>query len=81
MSRVPNKTKAKIKSHAKWKKGVKEQAKLDKATAQIKSRGLNLNKTGDIIIAIAIVAAATLTWFFPGDDIASWGNLLRVITT
>lgn len=76
---VPSKVKKKIKEHKEYKKYKEKQEKLDKAAKQIKSKKLNLKKTADIIIAIGIVVAATATWFFPGDDVAAWGNLLRAL--
>lgn len=79
LSKVPKKTRDKIRNHETYKKGQKEQAKLDKAMGEIKDKDLDLSKAVDIIIAIGIVVAATATWFFPGDDIAAWGNFLRAI--
>lgn len=34
---------------------------------------------GDVVIAIGIVIACTATFFFQGDDIAAWINLLRAL--
>lgn len=80
LSKVPNKVKTKIKEHPEYKKYKKKQEKLNEAAKKIKAKKLNLWKTADIIIAIGIVVAATATFFFPGDDIAAWGNFLRALT-
>lgn len=76
---VPKKVQEKIKDHPEYKKAKKKSDKLDKAAKQIKSKNLNLKKKADIILAIGIVIAATATFFFPGDDVAAWGNLLRAL--
>lgn len=80
LSKVPKKTRNKIRDHKKYKDAQKKQAKLDKAVKEIKQKKLNLRKTADILVAAGIVAAATATWFFPGDDAVAWGNFLRAIS-
>ncbi|WXR62877.1 hypothetical protein WG909_06615 [Peptostreptococcaceae bacterium AGR-M142] len=79
LSDVPRKTREKIRNHKKYKDAKKKQQQLNKAMKKIKRKKLNLRKTTDIIIAAGIVAAATFTWFFPGDDVAAWGNFLRAL--
>jgi hypothetical protein len=69
--------KKKIESHPKYKEAQNKQKKLNVATHKIKSKKLDLRKSVDFWIAVAIVVAATGTFFFPGDDFAAWGNLLR----
>ncbi|HDR5039239.1 TPA: hypothetical protein QCR75_005696 [Bacillus anthracis] len=81
LSEVPRKTRDKIRKHKEYGKAQKEQAKLDKAMNQIKKEKLDLKKAADILIAAGIVAAATATWFFPGDDAVAWGNFLRVLAS
>ncbi|WP_313891094.1 hypothetical protein [Psychrobacillus sp.] len=79
-SGVPKKIIDKVKEHKDFKNAEKKQKKLDDAAAEIKAKKLDLNKTEDIIIAIAVVVAATATFFFPGDDVLAWGALLRAVT-
>jgi hypothetical protein len=78
---VPNKVKKKIKNHPEYKKGQKKQKDLDKAVSKIKDKGLKIDwrHIGHVVIAIAIVVACTATFFFQGDDIAAWMNLLRTL--
>lgn len=77
---MPKKIIDKVKAHKDYKNAQEKQKKLDKAAKEIKDKKVNMSKTTDIIIAIAIVVAATATFFFPGDDVAAWGLLLRAIT-
>lgn len=81
MDDIDKKVKEKIKNHPEYKKGQKKQKDLDKATSQIKKKGLKIDwkHVGDVIIAIGIVVACTATFFFQGDDIAAWINLLRAL--
>jgi hypothetical protein len=77
LNAVPKSVKKKIESHPKYKEAQNKQKKLNVATHKIKSKKLDLRKSVDFWIAVAIVVAATGTFFFPGDDFAAWGNLLR----
>lgn len=81
MNDIPDSVKEKVKKHPKYKDGQKKQKDLDQAKKQIKSRNLKIDwqHVGDVIIAIGIVVACTATFFFQGDDIAAWMNLLRAI--
>lgn len=79
MNKVPNSVKKKIKDHEEYKKGKEKQKKLDKAVQEVKSKKLDLSKAADVVIAIGIVVACTATFFFPGDDVAAWANLLRTL--
>lgn len=78
LNKVPRKVKDKVKGDKNWKKGGEKNKDLDKAAKKINSEGL-LSKAGGIAIAIALVVGATATFFFPGDDVAAWANLLRAI--
>jgi hypothetical protein len=77
LNAVPKSVKKKIESHPKYKEAQNKQKKLNAATHKIKSKKLNLRKSVDFWVAVAIVVAATGTLFFPGDDFAAWANLLR----
>lgn len=77
LNNVDKKIKNKVRSDRKYKAGADKNAKLDKAASKIRQQGLT--KAGKIGIAIGLVVAATGTFFFPGDDIAAWGNLIRAI--
>lgn len=81
MNKIPNKVKDKVKKHPEYEKGKKKQKELNKATKEIKDRGLKIDwrHVGDVIIAIGIVVVCTATFFFQGDDIAAWMNLLRAL--
>ncbi len=79
MNNVPSSIKDKVKNHPEYAKGKKKQQQLNDAKNQIKQKKLNMSKTADILIAIGIVVVATLTWFFPGDDLVAWTNLIRAI--
>lgn len=81
MNKVDKKIKEKIKNHPEYKKGKKKQKDLDKAKSEIKSRNLKIDwwHIGDVILAIGIVIACTATFFFQGDDIGAWMNLLRAL--
>ena len=81
MNNVPNSVKKKIKEHPEYKRGQKKQEELEKAKKEIKEKNLKIDwwHIGDVILAIAIVVAATATFCFPGDDVGTWINLLRAI--
>jgi len=81
MNNVPNSVKEKVKKHPEYEKGKKKQEKLNQAKSEIQSKGLQIDwwHVGDVILAIAIVVAATATFFFPGDDVGAWINFLRAI--
>lgn len=81
MNKIPNKIKKKIKDHDEYKKGQREQKKLDKAANEIKKQDLVIDwaHIGDVITAIGIVIVCTATFFFQGDDFAAWINLLRAL--
>lgn len=81
MNNVPNSVKKKIKEHPEYKRAQKKQEELEKAKKEIKEKNLKIDwwHIGDVILAIAIVVAATATFFFPGDDVGAWINLLRAI--
>lgn len=74
---VDKKIRDQVRSHKKYKQGAEKNRQLDKAAKEIRRR--NLNKAGKIGLAIALVVGATGTFFFPGDDIAAWSNLIRTI--
>ena len=81
MNNIPNKVKEKVKNHPEYKKGKDKQKKLDKAVEEIKQKDLKIDwaHIGDVILAIGIVVGATATFFFQGDDVAAWMNLLRAV--
>lgn len=81
MNNIPKKVKDKIKNHPEYKKGKDKQKKLNEATKQIKQKGLKIDwkHVGDVVLAIGIVIGCTATFFFQGDDIAAWMNLLRAL--
>ena len=81
MNKIPNKIKKKIKEHDEYKKGQEEQKKLEEAEAKIKKQNLKIDwkHIGDVTLAIVIVIVCTGTFFFQGDDIVAWMNLLRAM--
>lgn len=81
MNNVDKKVKDKIKNHPEYKKGKDKQKKLNNAVSQIKAKKLKIDwkHVSDVLIAISLVIAATGTFFFQGDDVAAWINLLRAI--
>ena len=81
LSEVPASVKEKLKNHPEYKKAQEEQKKLEEAKKQIKSKKLKLDveHAADIAVAVAIVVAATATYFYPADDVPAWANLFRAI--
>lgn len=81
MNNVDKKVKEKVKNHPEYQKGKKKQQDLDKAKSEIKKKNLKIDwkHIGDVVIAICIVVACTATFFFQGDDVAAWMNLLRAM--
>ncbi len=81
LDNVPKSVKEKVQSHPEYQKAKIKQKKLDEAMSEIDEKKLDTRRidTRDVLIAAAIVVAATATAFFPADDALAWVNFFRVV--
>lgn len=77
ISEVPSKVRKKLEQQKDYKEAKKEAAEIRALKSKLKAKKLNFAKAADRAIAIGLVIAAGLSWFFPGDDAAAWTNLAR----
>lgn len=78
ISKVPGRVRKKLEQQRDYKDAKDKANKIQALKKQLRSKHLDFSKWSDRIIAIGLVAAAGLTWFFPGDDALAWANLARV---
>lgn len=76
---VPKSIQKKAKDLKDYKKGQEDLKKIKDASKKIDAKNLNLHKTADIIIAIAIFVAVVGLVIFATGAIASWGAFLLLI--
>lgn len=77
VSSAPRKVRKKLEEQRDYRDAKRKAAQIRTLKSKIRSKHLNFRKWGDRAIAIGLVIASGLTWFFPGDDAAAWLNLAR----
>lgn len=78
-SGIPKGIQNKAKGLADYKKAQKDLTNIKKAKQQMKSKGLNLRKNSDIIIAIGIFVSVVGFLIFASGAVATWGAFLLLI--
>ena len=76
---VPKDIQKKARNLKDYKKGQSDLKKMKEAKSKIKAKKLNLKKTTDIIIAIAIFVSVVGLMIFSLGSIGAWGSLLLAI--
>ncbi len=77
LDEAPSKQRKALKKQKKY-KDAEEAAEAEQAAVkELKKSDFDWAKAADRAAAIALIAAAGATWFFPGDDAAAWANAAR----
>lgn len=76
---VPKKVRDKARALSDYKKGKEELKKMQRAKSQMRSKGLNLRKNSDIIIAIGIFITVVGFAVFATSAVGAWGAFLLLI--
>lgn len=77
--KVPKDIQKKVKEHKDYKKALEEEKKAKEAKKEIKAKKLDLSKTIDIVIAIAIFIVVVGIVLLATTNITGWAAILIAI--